>query len=282
MQDTDGNFYGTTDSGGPNGGGTVFRLSVGLGSFVKTQTTVGEAGAAIKTLGTALTGTTRVTFNGSAATFTVISASEIITSVPTGATTGLVAVVTPSGTLSSNVVFNVLHSSANIEPDSYNPLTGNLTIPLLNIGAATFTDMEVLGASVVGGPFGTLPNGTADTYNPASGQLSVQVVTAGSGTYYDEVFTFTDLDSIGGVTGADTYDGTYLSIPHVEVLGGPAYSNVVITVAGVDKVGGGMPALTQDEYIPATGQLNIPAVEAYGKVYTNVVITVGTLVSVGP
>jgi uncharacterized repeat protein (TIGR03803 family) len=100
VQDTDGSFYGTT-------AGTVFSLSVGLGPFVKTMPTSGKVGKAVKILGTNLTGTTSVTFNGTAATFTVKSKSEITTTVPTGATTGTVQVVTPGGPLSSNVPFRV-------------------------------------------------------------------------------------------------------------------------------------------------------------------------------
>jgi hypothetical protein len=64
-------------------------------------------GAAVKILGTNLTAATSVSFNGTAATFTVISSSLIKTTVPTGAITGTVQVVTPSGTLSSNVPFRV-------------------------------------------------------------------------------------------------------------------------------------------------------------------------------
>jgi uncharacterized repeat protein (TIGR03803 family) len=107
VQDTNGNLYGTAYNGGANNGGTVFSLSVGLGPFVETQPTSGEVGAAVTILGTNLTGSTSVTFNGTAATFTVVSASEITTTVPTGATTGTVQVVTPGGTLSSNVPFRV-------------------------------------------------------------------------------------------------------------------------------------------------------------------------------
>jgi uncharacterized repeat protein (TIGR03803 family) len=105
VQDTNGNFYGTTR--GPRRFGTVFSLSVGLGPFVATNPTSGEVGKAVKILGTNLTGATSVTFNGTAATFTVKSKSEITTTVPTGATTGTVHVVTPRRTLSSNVPFRV-------------------------------------------------------------------------------------------------------------------------------------------------------------------------------
>jgi uncharacterized repeat protein (TIGR03803 family) len=107
VQDTNGTFYGTTYYGGTDGIGTVFSVSVGLGPFVKTLPTSGKVGAAIKILGTSLTGATSVTFNGTAATFKVASSTEITTTVPTGATTGTVKVVTPSGTLSSNVAFRV-------------------------------------------------------------------------------------------------------------------------------------------------------------------------------
>ena len=89
-------------------GGTVFSLSVGLGPFVETQTTSGKVGTVVKILGTDLTGATSVSFNGTAAAFTVVSPSLITAAVPVGATSGTVQVVVPSGTLSSNVSFRVL------------------------------------------------------------------------------------------------------------------------------------------------------------------------------
>jgi uncharacterized protein (TIGR03437 family) len=78
---------------------------VGLGPFVKTNPTSGETGVAVKILGTNLTDAISVTFNGTAATFAVLSGSEITTTVPTGATTGKVRVTFQHGTRSSNVPF---------------------------------------------------------------------------------------------------------------------------------------------------------------------------------
>jgi uncharacterized repeat protein (TIGR03803 family) len=104
IQATDGNFYGTTASNG----GTVFSLSVGLGPFVKTLPAAGKAGTRVGILGTALTGATSVTFNGIPAQFSVPLPSLILAHVPPGATTGYVTVVTPSGTLTSNVPFHVI------------------------------------------------------------------------------------------------------------------------------------------------------------------------------
>jgi uncharacterized repeat protein (TIGR03803 family) len=110
VQATDGNFYGTTTAGGGNSNsGTIFKLSMGLGSFVQTLPTAGKVGSAVKILGTNLTGSTAVTFNGKGATFKVVSATEITTKVPAGATTGTVEVATPGGMLSSKVPFRVTH-----------------------------------------------------------------------------------------------------------------------------------------------------------------------------
>ena len=108
LQATNGTLYGTTPQGGNKTYGTVFSLAVGLGPFVKTVPTAGRVGAAVTILGNGLTGTTAVSFNGTAATFTVVSDTEITTTVPTGATTGRVQVTTPTGTLNSNVRFRVL------------------------------------------------------------------------------------------------------------------------------------------------------------------------------
>ena len=107
VQDTNGTFYGTTYHGGANSIGTIFSLSTGLGLFVKTLPNSGQAGTIVIILGTNLTGATKVSFNGIAAKFTVISSTEIQATVPSGATTGTVTVVTSGGTLESNALFQV-------------------------------------------------------------------------------------------------------------------------------------------------------------------------------
>jgi uncharacterized repeat protein (TIGR03803 family) len=107
-QGTNGTFYGTTTIDGPDLNGTIYSLSVGLGPFVETLPASGVAGSSVKILGTNLTGATSVTFNGTVAVYAVDSKSLITTTVPAGATTGTIQVVTPtSGTLSSNVPFTV-------------------------------------------------------------------------------------------------------------------------------------------------------------------------------
>jgi hypothetical protein len=85
----------------------VFALDVGLGPFVETLPTSGTVGTPVTLLGFEMTGATSVTFNGTPATFEVVSAHGIKTTVPSGATSGPVVVTTPSRTLTSNVNFQV-------------------------------------------------------------------------------------------------------------------------------------------------------------------------------
>jgi uncharacterized repeat protein (TIGR03803 family) len=105
FQGTDGNFYGTTDP--YSGYGTFFRLSNNLSPLVKTVPVAGPIGNTVLILGNNLTGSTSVTFNGVAAEFTVASDTYIEATVPAGATTGFVSVVTPAGRLDSNPQFVV-------------------------------------------------------------------------------------------------------------------------------------------------------------------------------
>ncbi len=111
VQATNGDIYGVTPNGGSpacyEGCGTVFRLSVGLGPFIETLPLAGKTGSTVKILGTDLTQTSSVTFNGVPAQFTVVSASLITAIVPASATTGTVQAIEPGGTLSSNVRFRV-------------------------------------------------------------------------------------------------------------------------------------------------------------------------------
>ena len=97
FQGADGSFYGTTryNKSDVSGYGTVFRLSNGLGPQKKINPASAKAG-------------TSVMFNGVQANFTVGSDTYIKATVPAGATSGAVSVITPSGTLNSSQQFFVM------------------------------------------------------------------------------------------------------------------------------------------------------------------------------
>ncbi|HEX8551181.1 MAG TPA: S8 family serine peptidase [Abditibacteriaceae bacterium] len=67
----------------------------------------GAVGTAVTITGTNFSGATAVKFNGVAATLTSNSATQIVTKVPTGATTGTISVTTPGGTVTSTATFTV-------------------------------------------------------------------------------------------------------------------------------------------------------------------------------
>jgi uncharacterized repeat protein (TIGR03803 family) len=114
LQATNGTLYGTTNQGGLQciyGGspcGTIFSVDMGLGPFVAFVRNPAKVGQAFGILGQGFTGTTGVSLNGTPASFTVVSDTFIKATVPAGATTGDVTVITPSGTLTSNVPFHVI------------------------------------------------------------------------------------------------------------------------------------------------------------------------------
>ena len=123
LQATNGTFYGTTYYGGTDGLGTIYSLSMAHSApFVKTLPTSANTGTTIIIMGNNLTGTTQVLFNGIAAAFTVVSNTEIKAIVPAGATTGTVTVVTPSGTLKTIVVFDIVIVGPQIK--SFTPKSG--------------------------------------------------------------------------------------------------------------------------------------------------------------
>jgi uncharacterized repeat protein (TIGR03803 family) len=111
LQATDGSFYGVTWAGNAFTAsyGTLFRLSLGLGPFVKTLPHAGSPGTRVTITGGNLSGATSVTFGGTPSLFTIMSATEIVTTVPAGANTGVVEVALPTATLKSSGSFHVFH-----------------------------------------------------------------------------------------------------------------------------------------------------------------------------
>ncbi len=117
-QDTNGTFYGNT-VGNSDGGGYFFSFDTGLGPFVRTLTQSGHVGATVEFLGQNFTGATKVEFGGVAATFKVVSDSELTAVVPASAVTGVVKVIAAAKeTLTALSKFKVLPAIKSITPTS--------------------------------------------------------------------------------------------------------------------------------------------------------------------
>jgi uncharacterized repeat protein (TIGR03803 family) len=109
LQHTNGVLYGDTAVGGTGSGGdgTFYSFDVGLGPFVTFLPGTRRVGAIVEVLGQGFTGTTGVSLNGAVAQFSVVSDTYLTAIVPNGATSGLITVTTPSGTLMSDKKFLV-------------------------------------------------------------------------------------------------------------------------------------------------------------------------------
>lgn len=107
-QQTKGPLFGDTTFGGSFADGTFFRLKAGLKPFAALVTASGKAGAKIQILGQGFTEATNVSFNGTSATFKIVSDTYITATVPDGSTSGPVVVTTPDGALTSNRKFHVI------------------------------------------------------------------------------------------------------------------------------------------------------------------------------
>jgi hypothetical protein len=113
LQQTAGTLYGTTWEGGnfglcDGGCGIFYSENVGLSPYAALVSSAGKVGKTVGILGQGFKGSTAVSFNGTSAQFTVVSNTFLKATVPTGATTGLVTVSTPTGNLVSNQNFRVV------------------------------------------------------------------------------------------------------------------------------------------------------------------------------
>ncbi len=127
LQNTNGILYGDTFEGGTSipacgnsGCGVFFRWNEGLKPFVSLLAPFrsGKIGDTIYVLGQGFTGTTGVSFDGVAATFTIVTDNYLSATVPTGAKTGLVTVKTPGGALTSNRAYLVTPLIKSFSPTS--------------------------------------------------------------------------------------------------------------------------------------------------------------------
>jgi YVTN family beta-propeller protein len=136
-----------TTPGGTATSSSSFTVTAGPAPTISSFTpTSGPVGTSVTIKGTSLAGATAVTFNGIAASFTV-KGMQILATVPSGATTGRVAVTTPGGTATSSTDFTVISppTITSFTPQS-GPVGTSVTITGTNFTGATTVKIGNSGA----------------------------------------------------------------------------------------------------------------------------------------
>jgi hypothetical protein len=118
FQHTNGKLYGDTAVGGSVNNGTFYSFDAGLGPFIGFMPRARRVGHGVNILGQGFTGATAVSFNGTPASFVVVSDTFIQAIVPDHATSGFLMVKTPTGTLKSNRTFLVKPQVVGFSPAS--------------------------------------------------------------------------------------------------------------------------------------------------------------------
>jgi len=176
----------------------------------------GPIGTAVDIQGTNFTGATGVKFNGTPdPSFFVNSSSDISAHVPSGATTGTIAVTTPNGTGTSSTSFNVTTtSSPNVT--SFTPTSGPVgtNVTITGTGFTGATSVTFGGTPSVNY---TVNSDTSINANVPGGAATGQIgVTTTNGTGLSSTnFTVTTVSpppTITGFTPTQGYAGTKVTI----------------------------------------------------------------------
>ncbi|MBE2180363.1 MAG: hypothetical protein IAE97_07815 [Chthoniobacterales bacterium] len=114
--------------------------AVGAPSITSFSPESGLIGTSVTITGTNFTGATAVAFNGSSASFTEDSDTQITATVPSGATTGPISVTAPSGTGFSTTDFVVSSVSVSLPSQI---LEGQSDFGTVNLSEAPESDVEV-------------------------------------------------------------------------------------------------------------------------------------------
>jgi YD repeat-containing protein len=189
---------------------SITRQSSSTLSFISFTPASGPIGSNVSIYGTAFSTTpsqNTVTFNGVTATVVSSTATKIVATVPTGATTGLISVTTSAGTVSSATSFAVVAGSGQPTIASFSPAIGipgtavtitgtnfqspavrnktkfNITNALVSSATATSisTNVPILSGSgkiSVSTPYGTATS-TDDFYVPPSPNTAADVAVTG-------------------------------------------------------------------------------------------------------
>jgi uncharacterized repeat protein (TIGR03803 family) len=186
FQHTNGILYGDTDSGDSHGYGVFYSLNIRAAEFARLQPTSGKVGSSVGVFGQGFTGTKAVSFNGVNATPLSVTDTYLTVTVPSGAKTGTVTVVRPSGNLNSLQQFKVTPTIS-----SFSPSSGKVgTIVTINGTGLTQTTKVTFGVKAA--TFTVISDSKVTATVPSGAKTGkITVTTAGGSATSSGTFTVT-------------------------------------------------------------------------------------------
>jgi len=186
MQHTSGEFFGLTKRGGAPGDGVVYGFSDGLPAFALLTSPSGAVGSTLGILGKGFSTASSVKFNGTAASFHVLSNTFMTATVPSGET-GFVTVTTGSGTLISSKIFKVPPKLI-----SFSPTSGKVGDPIVLTGTGLIQTAKITVGGVAVTSY-TVNSDSKLTFAVPAGAKSgkIGVTTPGGSTMSTGTFTVT-------------------------------------------------------------------------------------------
>ncbi len=185
LQHTNGILYSDNAIAGSADRGYFFSMNVGLAPFVSFLPAARPVGGVVEILGQGFAGTTGVSFNGAAATFTAESDTYLTATIPAGASTGSIIVTEPSGTLTSNKTFRVVP-----QVTSFSPANGPVSTSVVITGESFIGVIDVHFGNVKVTSF-TVDSDTQITATVPAGAETGKISVCTSGGSGDSTTSFT-------------------------------------------------------------------------------------------
>jgi hypothetical protein len=159
-------------------------LADGVPTISSFTPSCGPVGTSVDVMGNNLQGTTQVTFNGVVAAFDEQSSHLIEATVPAGATTGKIGVITDDGSAESAANFTVSSSCAPAPTiSSFSPTSGPVGTSVTINGTGLSGATAVKFGGVAASSFSVNPSGTQITVTVPSGAVTGKItVTTPGGT----------------------------------------------------------------------------------------------------
>ncbi len=214
---------------------TISRQSSGLVSIIEFSPTSGSVGTNVGISGTGFSTTpsqNTVAFNGLTAAVVSATATKIVVSVPSGATTGPISVTTPSGLLTSAKIFTV-GNQARPTIAGFTPAIGAIGTPVTITGTnfAATPSANILRFNLTPGSASAATSTSLSTSVPTftgSGRISVATLlgTAVSSSYIfiaPPPFTSAAVESTGTITSGS---GTTISLTTASKIALRAFEGV--------------------------------------------------------